>query len=94
MAAPDIFPLLSNWISTNLPNRLELLFRTVFAFPKASRTGLDSRTCCSTVLAPVPDLPPRNARYLINNFVVSVLPAPLSPLTKMELLFPSFIICL
>jgi hypothetical protein len=85
-AAPDIRPLLSNWISTNLPNRLvptprpsqymsasdtqnnprlpsrnnhtslhdcacqvhthnstylELSLRTVLAFPKASRSGLD-----------------------------------------------------
>ena len=71
MAAPDILPCLSNWISTNLPKRLstkhikqsaesptmnidksahyyewilahlELLFLTVFALPKASRTGFD-----------------------------------------------------
>jgi hypothetical protein len=38
--------------------------------------------------------PPKNARYLISIFVVSVLPAPLSPLTKMELLFPSMTIAL
>lgn len=30
---------LSKWISTNFPNRLLLLFRTVFAFPKASSKG-------------------------------------------------------
>lgn len=150
-AAPDIFPYLSNWISTNLPKRLknstclsirlkkqtvylycrfffpaavtdsrvhlELLFFTVFALPNASSTGLDyvhstrtriegvsadaeigeekkmwkddqfsptSRTCCSTVRPSVPDLPPMNARYLMSIFVVSVLPAPLSPLTKMD----------
>lgn len=28
------------WISTNFPKRLLLLFRTVFAFPNASRRGL------------------------------------------------------
>lgn len=43
-----------------------------------------SRTCCSTVRPSVPDLPPMNARYLMSIFVVSVLPAPLSPLTKMD----------
>ena len=43
-----------------------------------------SRTCCSTVRPSVPDLPPMNARYLMSIFVVSVLPAPLSPLTNMD----------
>lgn len=31
------------WISTNFPNRLLLLFLTVFAFPKASSKGLAAR---------------------------------------------------
>lgn len=53
-----------------------------------------SRTCCSTVRPSTPDRPPRYARYRISIFVVSVLPAPLSPLTRMELLFPSLIIAL
>ena len=38
----------SNWISMNFPNREELSFRTVFAFPNASNNGLDSKTFCST----------------------------------------------
>lgn len=41
-----------------------------------------SRTCCSTVRPSVPDRPPMNARYLMSILVVSVLPAPLSPLTR------------
>lgn len=53
---------------------------------------LTSRTCCSTVLPSVPDLPPINARYLISIFVVSVFPAPLSPLTKIDWLPCSLII--
>lgn len=56
--------------------------------------GLASRTCCSTVRPSTPDRPPKCARYLISIFVVSVFPAPLSPLTNIELLFPSFIIAL
>ena len=32
----------------NFPNREELSFRTVFAFPNASNNGLDSKTFCST----------------------------------------------
>jgi len=55
---------------------------------------LTSKTCCSTVLPSVTDLPPMNARYLMSIFVVSVLPAPLSPLTKMDWLPCSFIIAL
>ena len=55
---------------------------------------LTSKTCCSTVLPSVADLPPMNARYLMSIFVVSVLPAPLSPLTKMDWLPFSFIIAL
>lgn len=53
-----------------------------------------SRTCCSTVRPSVAARPPRKARYCISIFVVSVLPAPLSPLTRIELLFPSFIMAL
>lgn len=33
-----------------LPNREELSFRVVFAFPKASRIGLVARICCSISL--------------------------------------------
>ena len=45
MAAPETFPLTSNCMSVNLPNRDELSFLTVLAFPKASSKGFDSRTC-------------------------------------------------
>lgn len=53
-----------------------------------------SKTCCSTVRPSVPDLPPMNARYLMSIFVVSVLPAPLSPLTNIDWLPCSLIIAL
>ena len=55
----------SNWISIYLPNLEELLFLTVLALPKASKIGLDSRTCCSTVFSPVCfclECPPTKAR--------------------------------
>lgn len=52
------------------------------------------RTCCSTVRPSVAARPPRKARYRISILVVSVLPAPLSPLTRIELLFPSWTIAL
>lgn len=58
------------------------------------RNSPTSRTCCSTVLPSVPEVPPMKARYRISIFVVSVLPAPLSPLTKMDWLPCSFIIAL
>ncbi len=35
-------PFTSNMIFTYLPKRLLLWFRSVFAFPKASRTGLQA----------------------------------------------------
>ena len=57
-----------------------------------SNKEITSRTCCSTVRPSVAARPPRKARYCINILVVSVFPAPLSPLTSIELLFPSFII--
>lgn len=53
-----------------------------------------SRTCCSTVRPSVAFLPPKYARNRISILVVSVLPAPLSPLTRMELLFPSWTMAL
>ena len=45
MRAPDILYSELNWISMNLPNRDELLFRSVRALPKASSSGLDASTC-------------------------------------------------
>lgn len=56
---------------------------------------ITSRTCCSTDLLPSPSVrPPIKARYCISILVLSVLPAPLSPLTRIAWLIPSFIICL
>ncbi len=47
MAAPVTRPPASNEISVNLPNREELSFLDVLAFPNASSKGLDSSTCVS-----------------------------------------------
>lgn len=55
---------------------------------------LTSRTCCSTVRSSRAALPPTKVRYCIISFVVSVLPAPLSPLTRMDWLRDSFTIAL
>ena len=65
------------WISRYLPNRLELLFLTVFALPNDSSKGLASSICSVTIL--LADLLTA-ARYCIISFVVSVFPDPLSPL--------------
>ena len=46
MNAPATTPLWSKCSRIILPNRLELLLRTVFALPKASRIGLDERIAC------------------------------------------------
>ena len=46
MNAPAIWPDRVNSMRMNLPNRDELLFRTVWAFPKASRIGFALRICC------------------------------------------------
>lgn len=46
MKAPAICPDRVNSIRINLPNRDELLFRTVCALPKASRIGLALSICC------------------------------------------------
>ncbi len=45
MAAPVTRPPASNEISVNFPNREELSFLDVLAFPNASSKGLDSSTC-------------------------------------------------
>ena len=50
--------------------------------------ALTSSTCCCTDLPPDWALPPINARYCIRLLVLSVLPAPLSPLTNMAWLLP------
>lgn len=40
MYPPTTLYRVSKWISMNLPKREELLFRVVFALPKASKIGL------------------------------------------------------
>ena len=98
MAAPLMQFLESNWISMNFPKRDELSLRTVLALPNVSRIGLDWSTCCSTVrfssppLAPAPGeaaCPPRKARKFMMSLLVSVLPAPLSPLISTDWEWPS-----
>ena len=64
--------------SMNLPNLEELSFRTVLAFPKASSIGEASRIC-SWTKEWVGEV---WFRYERISFVVSVLPAPLSPLQE------------
>eukprot|EP00438_Fugacium_kawagutii_P000549 Skav223850 [mRNA] locus=scaffold2304:390000:390242:+ [translate_table: standard] len=65
------------------PKREEFSFRRVLAFPSASSTGIESRTCRSTfdMQDSVPPAPAK-AKKRITNLVVSVLPAPLSPETN------------
>lgn len=60
------------------PKRLELSFMAVRAFPKASNKGLTWRICCSSWV-----LPRHNSiNCLMISLVLSVFPAPLSPLRK------------
>ena len=47
MEAPASFPAFEKETSIYFPNRDELSFRMVLAFPKASKIGLDCKTCCS-----------------------------------------------
>uniref|UniRef100_A0A6B0U5G8 Putative secreted protein n=1 Tax=Ixodes ricinus TaxID=34613 RepID=A0A6B0U5G8_IXORI len=69
-------PCLLKWMSMYLPNLLELSLRIVLAFPNASKIGLASRICCSIQEC----CPLMAAKYCRISFVLSVLPAPLSPL--------------
>ena len=71
----------------NLPNREELLFRTVCALPKASSIGLALSICSERFEKDfVPKRPAGEsavataARYCMTFLVFSVLPAPDSPL--------------
>nr|GFS60648.1 hypothetical protein NPIL_219851 [Nephila pilipes] len=67
--------------SMYFPNLLELSFLTVFAFPKDSSKGLASRIC--SVMRLLGDLFTA-AKYCIISLVLSVLPAPLSPLQQID----------
>ena len=72
-------------ILTNFPKREELSLRTVHAFPKVSRIGLQARTYFSTenLTASSVDGLLRLVSIFMASFAFSVLPAPLSPLMKM-----------
>ena len=48
-----IVPLLSKFTVINLPKREELLLRSVFAFPNASKIGFAARICCSKFVNPL-----------------------------------------
>ena len=79
----------------NFPKRDELSFRTVFAFPKASKIGLLSSRRWTVISRPlmrsfavgtedsVGRVHSAVTRWLITIFTVSVFPAPDSPETKM-----------
>ena len=58
ISAPATAPELPNCSLTNLPKRLELALRLVFALPKASVIGLDLRTA-SEIAASRPPVPVR-----------------------------------
>ena len=72
LAIPPVWP---KCTSMNLPKRLELLLRSVFALPNASSSGFAWSTFASTFCSE----PATSARYERQCFVASVLPAPLSP---------------
>jgi len=81
---PTMRPSALYWIWKNLPNRDELSFLVVLAFPKASSTGLESRmTSLTRCELPPAAAPARISSALVRKrstcFVASVLPAPLSP---------------
>lgn len=63
----------------NLPNLELLLLRVVFALPNASRMGLASRIFCSIEPA---ETATESHRYRKRYFVLSVFPAPDSPLIR------------
>ena len=89
MNAPAICPDLVNSMRMNLPNLDELLFRTVWAFPNASRMGLALKICCDRFENwRIPDFAvgvsevATAARYCMTFLVFSVFPAPDSPLYR------------
>jgi len=84
MKAPAMCPDLVNSIRMNLPNRDELLFRRVCAFPKASRIGFALRIWSSSVPSCRDDelSEATAAKYCMTFLVFSVFPAPDSPLLE------------
>lgn len=79
MLAPTGSPCALNCSSRYFPNRDELLFLNVFAFPKDSSSGFVARTM-SLVCCMDESLPPDTlAMYCIIRFAASVFPAPDSP---------------
>lgn len=79
MFAPTGSPCALKWISRYFPNRDELLFLSVFAFPKDSSKGLVASTM--SLISWIDELlPPETlAMYCISRFAASVFPAPDSP---------------
>src|SRR5271154_2887964 len=77
--------------SIYFPNREELSFLVVFAFPNASMMGFVAKICSSVWLIPPGVVPTFRrfgffgsstvAKYLIMYFALTVFPAPDSPLT-------------
>merc|ERR1712173_131070 len=90
MSAPDSFPEALRWIRINLPKREELSFLTVLALPQASRTGLVATIFSSREASPSFLLPEEQmvAKYEMTFLVFSVLPAPDSPVMRMDWLLP------
>ena len=66
--------------------RDELSFLTVLAFPNASKIGFVAKTdsCEVILLSALDSFSDKCAKYFIINFAASVLPEPLSPLSKQK----------
>ena len=79
MFAPTGSPWALNCSSRYFPNREELLFLKVFAFPKLSSNGFVASTI-SLISEMDESVPPETlAMYCMIRFAASVLPAPDSP---------------
>lgn len=82
MCAPTIAPAGPNSILINLPKRDELLLRIVCALPKASMIGFAWIIFSSRLLAsPEAEM---LAKYWMTRLVFSVLPAPDSPVIRID----------
>lgn len=79
MLAPTIEPVRVRLTLISLPKRDELLLRSVLALPKASISGLASRTLFWMLALLDPPCWLFSATYCKNSLVVSVFPAPDSP---------------
>jgi hypothetical protein len=77
----------------NFPNLELLSFLTVLALPQASSTGLVWTILSSSEASPSLRLPdaPMVAKYAMTFFVFSVLPAPDSPVIRIDWFLPAII---